>query len=101
MANETLRAGAPQAALTLPAAPRARQRYPTLRRLLRHRMFVAGSTLVLIVSLAAIFADLITVADPLKLSIRDRFEPPSLEFPFGTDNFGRDLVSRMVYGARL
>jgi peptide/nickel transport system permease protein len=101
MANETLRAGAPQAGLTRPAEPRARQRYPTLRRLLRHRMFVAGSTLVLIVSLAAIFADLITVADPLDLSIPDRFEPPSLEWPFGTDNFGRSQWSRAVYGARL
>jgi peptide/nickel transport system permease protein len=101
MANETLRAAAPQAALARPAEPRARRRYPTLRRLLRHKLFLTGSTLVLIISLAALFADVITVADPLKLSIRDRFEPPSLEFPFGTDNFGRSQWSRAVYGARL
>ena len=101
MANETLRAAAPPTALARPAAPRARRRYPTLRRLLRHKLFLTGSTLVLIVSLAALLADLITVADPLKLSIRDRFEPPSLEFPFGTDNFGRSQWSRAIYGARL
>ena len=52
-------------------------------------------------SLAAILADLITVADPLKLSIRDRFLPPSLEWPFGTDNFGRSQWSRAIHGARL
>ena len=96
MAAETLRAGR-SAGRARPAGgrARARQRYPTLRRLLRHRLFVAGvDRSFLVVSLAAILADLITIADPLKLSIRNRFEPPSPAWPFGTDNFGRSQWSR-------
>jgi peptide/nickel transport system permease protein len=38
---------------------------------------------------------------PDEIQFRHRFEPPSLAFPMGTDNFGRDLLSRVVYGARL
>jgi peptide/nickel transport system permease protein len=44
---------------------------------------------------------LITQLDPNALSIRNRFQPPSLAFPLGTDNLGRDMLSRVLYGARL
>jgi peptide/nickel transport system permease protein len=101
MAHETLRAGVPPAAIAPPAEERIRRRHPTLRRLLRHKLFVTGALLVLVVASAALLADLITTADPLKLSIRDRFQPPSLHWPFGTDNFGRSQWSRVLYGARL
>jgi peptide/nickel transport system permease protein len=57
--------------------------------------------LFLFVVLMALFADALAPIPPDEIQVRHRFEPPSLEFPFGTDNFGRDLVSRMVYGARL
>ena len=99
MANETLRAAAPPVAP--PVGERVRRRYPTLRRLVRHKLFLTGAVLVLVVAAAALLADLITTADPLKLSIRDRFQPPGPEWPFGTDNFGRSQWSRVVYGARL
>jgi peptide/nickel transport system permease protein len=103
MANETLRAPALPASPAAPARAKARplQRYPTLRRLLRHTLFVTGSIAFLTVALAAALADLLTVADPLQLSIRDRFQPPSAEWLFGTDNFGRSQWSRVLYGARL
>jgi peptide/nickel transport system permease protein len=99
MANETLRAPA----LPAPGAarPRSRWRHPTIRRLLRHTLFVTGSIAFLTVALAAALADVLTVADPLQLSIRDRFQPPSTEWLFGTDNFGRSQLSRVLYGARL
>ncbi|MCC2664595.1 MAG: peptide transporter permease, partial [Geminicoccaceae bacterium] len=105
MAHEGLRAaatplGAP-AAVAAPPRAGARWRSPVLRRLLRHKLFVSGSLLFLVMALAALLADVITVADPLKLSIRDRFEPPGAEWPFGTDNFGRSQWSRVIYGARL
>jgi peptide/nickel transport system permease protein len=101
MANETLRAAAAPAPRAAPARARSRWRHPTIRRLLRHKLFVSGTILFLVVALAALLADVITTADPLKLSIRDRFEPPSMEWIFGTDNFGRSQWSRVLKGAQL
>jgi peptide/nickel transport system permease protein len=76
-------------------------RWETGRRLLRHRSFQIGLGLFALVTLAAIFVPLISDADPNKLAMRTRFEPPSWEFLFGTDNFGRSQLSRVVHGARL
>lgn len=72
-----------------------------MRRLLRHKLFVTGSILVGLVTFGAIFADLLTTADPTRMSVRTRFEPPSLDYVFGTDNFGRSQWARVLYGARL
>ncbi len=82
------------------AAARPR-RSGILRRLLRHKLFVTGGILVALVSFGAVFADLLTTADPVKMSVRSRFEPPSFEHLFGTDNFGRSQWARVLYGARL
>ena len=73
----------------------------TLRRLCRHRLFMSGLILFLIVLALAVFAPWITTADPNRLSFRTKFLPPSADFVFGTDNFGRSLWSRAVWGARL
>ncbi len=73
----------------------------TIRRLLRHRLFVTGLALFLIVLVLAALAPWITTVDPTKLSIRAKFKPPSMDFVFGTDNLGRSLWSRTVWGARL
>ena len=65
-----------------------------------------GATLVLLVVLGAVFAPLLAPADPLK-QFRDGLAengtplPPSERFPMGTDNLGRDVMSRMLYGARI
>jgi peptide/nickel transport system permease protein len=77
------------------------QRWPTLGRLLRHKAFLAGVVLFGFVLLVAIFADVIAPSDPTKLSVRNRFKPPSLDHVFGTDNVGRSQLSRIVYGARV
>ena len=86
-----------------PGSPaiRGSVRWETGRRLLRHRSFQIGLGLFALVTLAAIFVPLISDADPNKLAMRTRFEPPSWEFLFGTDNFGRSQLSRVVHGARL
>jgi len=49
----------------------------------------------------AIFTEGLSSYDPIKIHLRNRFEPPGQTFWFGTDNFGRDLFSRVVHGARL
>jgi peptide/nickel transport system permease protein len=72
-----------------------------MRRLLRHKAFLVGAGLFGLVLLMAIFADVITSADPNKMAIRQRFKPPSLEHVLGTDNLGRSQLSRIVHGARL
>lgn len=75
-------------------------RWPVLRRLLQHRAFVVGAVLFGTMLLAALFADLIATSDPYRISIRNRFKPPSLDHLFGTDNLGRSQLARIVYGAR-
>jgi peptide/nickel transport system permease protein len=72
-----------------------------LRRLLHHRLFLLGLALFLIVVLAAILAPWIAPLDPNKLAMRYKFQSPNENFLFGTDNFGRSLWSRVIWGARL
>ena len=94
---------APDAAVPDAEAP-ARRRHPvlaTMRRLLKHRLFVTGLVLFGIIVLAAAFAPLIATEDPNRLAMRFKFLPPSAEHPFGTDNFGRSQWSRVVWGAQL
>lgn len=73
----------------------------TLRRLFRHRLFVTGLVLFGIIAGVAIAAPWITGVDPQRLSMRNKFLPPSEAWVFGTDNFGRSLWSRVVWGAQL
>ena len=73
----------------------------TLRRLLHHRLFMLGFVLFGIVLAVAILAPWIAPVDPNKLAMRYRFQPPSEQFIFGTDNFGRSLWSRVIWGAQL
>jgi len=75
--------------------------WSTIKRLLHHRLFVLGLILFAIVAIAALLAPWIAPTDPNKLAMRFRFRPPSEEFLFGTDNFGRSLWSRVIWGARL
>jgi peptide/nickel transport system permease protein len=75
--------------------------WTTARRLLGHRLFMTGLLLFSIVALMGILAPVITSADPNKLSMRVKFLPPGPDHLFGTDNFGRSLFSRVVWGAQL
>ncbi|MDK3019877.1 ABC transporter permease [Pseudodonghicola flavimaris] len=61
---------------------------------------IAAVVLSLII-LAAIFAPFIAPHDPILQDPVMRLKPPSGDFPLGTDNFGRDLLSRVIYGARV
>jgi peptide/nickel transport system permease protein len=72
----------------------------TLRELFRRRSAQIGGSIVLLLVLMALFAPLIAPYDPYAINVRDRLLPPSLAHPFGTDDLGRDLFSRVVYGAR-
>ena len=73
----------------------------TLVRLFRHRLFLTGLVLFSVVLLAGLAAPWAAGVDPSKIAMRARFRPPSLEYPFGTDNLGRSLWSRVLWGAQL
>lgn len=73
-----------------------------VRAFLRHRLGTLGLAIVVVFTLAAVFAPQIAPYDPTTQRIATaRLVPPSAEFWFGTDELGRDLFSRIVYGARI
>ena len=72
-----------------------------LRVLFRNPMALAGLAVILLWSLVAIFAPAIAPYDPLEQDIQDRLQPPSTEHLCGTDELGRDIFSRILYGARI
>ena len=71
------------------------------RQLLKSPTGVIGLVIVLTLILTAALAPWIAPYDPLRMAAGPRFQPPSLAHWFGTDDFGRDVFSRIVYGARL
>ena len=64
------------------------------------QLWIGTAAFVLIV-LAAIFAPLITAYSPTALDLRSALKPPSLAHPFGTDQLGRDILTRVIYAARI
>jgi len=71
------------------------------RALVRNHTSLLGLILTLILILVAVLAPIIAPRDPLKQSIRDKNEPPSVSNLLGTDRFGRDILSRIVYASRI
>ena len=88
-----------------PLPPAAALRAGPVRRigsfLLRNPGGVIGATIVLCLVLSAVLAPIIAPYDPLHMGAGRRLTPPSAAHPFGTDEFGRDLLSRVIYGSRL
>ena len=71
------------------------------RALLSNRVAWIGVALLLIMVLAAVFAPWLAPHDPLQQNIAYRLDPPSADFWLGTDSYGRDVLSRLIYGARI
>jgi peptide/nickel transport system permease protein len=74
---------------------------PTVRRLFRNRSFVIGFGLFLVVVLVALSADVLAPHDPLRNNYRYRLGEPNEVHLLGTDNFGRDILSRVLHGSRV
>jgi len=70
------------------------------RRFRRHPGALVGSVVLLVIILSVTFAFL-SPYDPLESDIKNRYQAPSLEHPFGTDGLGRDLLTRCLYGGRV
>src|SRR2546425_218093 len=72
--------------------------WATLR---RKPLGLASAALLVILVLTAIFADVLAPFDPIETRPEIRLSPPSRAHPFGTDDIGRDVLSRVIYGARI
>ena len=72
-----------------------------LRRLARNRAALAGFTVFVLIILMAICAPVIAPHSPIKLNVTDSLLPPGGQYVMGTDSFGRDVLSRIIYGARV
>jgi peptide/nickel transport system permease protein len=72
-----------------------------LQVLVRRKIALAGAGVLFLICFLAMFAPLVATHDPMGLNPADRLQGPSVRHWFGTDHFGRDIYSRIVYGARM
>ncbi len=84
--------------LSTPKSVTPKRRAP---RFLRDKTALVGAAIVLIVLLAALLAPVLTPYGLEDRDIRARFEPPTAQHLMGTDNFGRDTLTRLAFGARI
>lgn len=77
------------------------QRQRVLRTFLKNKTSIIGTIIALIMILMAILAPWICPYDPLKQNVYYRLTPPELTHPLGTDVYGRDVLSRVLWGARV
>ncbi|MEE2657920.1 MAG: nickel transporter permease [Candidatus Latescibacterota bacterium] len=73
----------------------------TWRYLRRQPLHLAGGVIVIGVVIIAVLAPLLAPYDPIEQNLYQRLQPPSLDNWMGTDEFGRDIFSRLVYGSRI
>ncbi|MBM4456916.1 MAG: ABC transporter permease [Chloroflexi bacterium] len=93
-----------QTSATLLEGPRVRQTtfgQDVWRRFRRNRLAVAGAMVVLLLVACALLARILAPYDPLLVQLEKQFSPPSAAHPFGTDVYGRDIFSRVLFGARI
>ncbi|MEZ4498840.1 MAG: ABC transporter permease [Thermomicrobiales bacterium] len=94
-ATQTLAAGTRQ------SINRERPARRRLRAFARHRMAVAGLVVILMLIMAAVLAPLVATHDPNKVDLLATEQPPSRAHLLGTDEIGRDVFSRLIFGARV
>jgi len=78
-----------------------REFFFTLRLLRQNPSAVAGFIIIALMVLMAFSASFLSPYDPIRISLKDRLSPPSLIHLFGTDELGRDILSRIMYGSRI
>lgn len=71
------------------------------KQIVRNRLSRSGMVIVLSMFLIAVFAPILSPYDPQEMDVLHRLEPPCSVHPLGTDNFGRDMLARILYGARI
>jgi peptide/nickel transport system permease protein len=81
--------------------PRSAARFALLGQLWRNPLGLVSLVLIMIVIVMALFAPLIAPYDPLESHAIDRLQSPNSQYLLGTDQLGRDVLSRIIYGARI
>ena len=95
-------ASAQQEVVAAPTGVRTRsRRQDFVRAFFSNRLAVFGLVIISLFILMAIFAPLVAPYDPLAQDLEGKFAGPSLQHPFGQDELGRDILSRVIYGARI
>ncbi|HTZ37950.1 MAG TPA: ABC transporter permease, partial [Stellaceae bacterium] len=87
--------------MTLVAPGQASRRWRPWGAIRRHKLAAFGAGLVILVALSAILAPVLSPHDPLAQDVLLRLAPPSSAFPLGNDDFGRDILSRILWGGRV
>jgi peptide/nickel transport system permease protein len=101
-ASTTVRAASPKIDSSLSAARRHRSTFGDAVHALRQRpLAIAGIGVVLAWLLLGLFAPVLPIADPDAQNLAQRLKPPSSEHFLGTDDLGRDILSRIIWGARV
>jgi peptide/nickel transport system permease protein len=105
MKPQTLDAHIPTAAQTVPPVPRRATSESllaqTARRLKRSKTALFGLGIIIVLILVAIFADVLAPYNPISNAPSDMFQLPNRQHLLGTDQFGRDMLSRLIYGSRI
>lgn len=83
------------------AAPSSGTYVRALRKLLRHRLGAAGLGFLVLIAVTAALAPLVAPHDPIEVAWEFILAPPSADYLLGTDEVGRDVLSRLIYGARI
>lgn len=72
-----------------------------LRKLRRDKLAVVSVTVLVVLALVAVLAPVLAPYGPAEINSQDRLQGPSVDHPFGTDQFGRDIMSRIIHGTRI
>ena len=82
--------------------PRLREAYirGPFRKMSRDKAALVGTAIILILLLSSLLAPVMTSYDPVKQNLNEMLSSPTLRHPLGTDRYGRDLLTRIIYGGR-
>src|SRR5690349_16242800 len=80
---------------------RSSAKYRSVRVFMKNRAAVLGLIIIILLIFGALFAKQIAPHDPNQISAMHRFEAPNTAYWFGTDEYGRDIFSRLLYGAQI
>ena len=90
-----------QDAVASPGVETRSRRQDFLRAFFSNRLAIFGAAIMSVFILMAVFAPYVAPYSPLQQHLPQKFEGPTLAHPFGQDELGRDIPSRVIYGARV